>query len=415
MLRHEEPREVGGGAVDPRVLERLPRDADADGHVLTLPRLADVVQERGEQDGVTVVDRLGRLRRERIVARVVEQRRRAGEALEQVHVHRRSVIRIALRTAPDVAPRRQVPLEQADAVECLERTRRIRAAAEQLEERVPDLDRPRRPGRDDVGRHRVERRGGHHPALADDGDERAQDALGRRLDLRQRRRPAQVPVERGRDDVLELPPVLEHRSHEAVDRGRPGSSTNPMPAAIGACCSRTSRFEPRPLQVERTPDADEDLLGLGDRPPLGRAHDPRLLERRADGQLQPSERLRVPESASALLHVRLEQRRHRSEPFAAGLTIVDQAGGEGAGIGALGLEDAGVGRGPRGPVPGEEPAVEHRGRCVQPGRGLDALGRGAHGVAYAQPASHNGYRRRSARAPAPRRLRAVVQDQQVDV
>ena len=139
----EEQHEVGGRRRQSHRLRGLPRDPNAGRDVVALARLADVVQQRTEQQRVAVGHGLGRARGERVVARIGEQSRDAGERLEQVHVDRRPVVRIALRPASDRGPRREVAHEQPEPVERLERARRLGTRPKQLEERVAHVVGPR--------------------------------------------------------------------------------------------------------------------------------------------------------------------------------------------------------------------------------------------------------------------------------
>ncbi len=107
--------------------------------------------------------------------------------------------------------------------------------------------------------------------------------------------------------MLHLTRVFEHRAHQPVDGGKTGF----VLIAHGAGDRRLLLHEepvgssPR-LEVEGTAGSDEELLRLVDRSPLRLSQEPRLVERPADADPEPSERVHVPEPSDALLQVGLE-------------------------------------------------------------------------------------------------------------
>ena len=99
------------------------------------------------------------------------------------------------------------------------------------------------------------------------------------------------------------------RSHQPVDRDQDRArprSPSPRRSRAGARAAAAA-------WDGRSPDAGhcargQELLGVGHVSALGLAEQPGVLERSADGRLEPPERLRVAEPAGTVLQVGLEQR-----------------------------------------------------------------------------------------------------------
>ncbi len=247
--------------------------------------------------------------------------------------------------------------------------------------------------------------------------ERTQDPLGGGVERCRRRGPAQEPVEHRGRDVLDLARLLEHRTHQPVDRRESGlvreaHRRRDRGLLLGEEPVRT----PARLQVERAPDPREELLGAVDRTMFRLAQDARLLERAADRGPDPRERVDVAEPTDALLELGFEQGRDGAEPLAPGVAIGHQALGERARIAADGREHRRTDVVPSRRGSREEPAVEHRRRRIEPfGRDLDADLRRSDRVTDAQAGVPQrvqqglGERRDRVRRPP------LVQDQQVEI
>ena len=100
----------------------------ADDAVVTRPPLADVVQQRADEQQVRTADGAG-------------QPGGVGGGLGEVPVDGEAVVRVALRTVPDVLPVRQQALEQTDLVQRLQH-RRPRAGRWPAARRTPPGPRP---------------------------------------------------------------------------------------------------------------------------------------------------------------------------------------------------------------------------------------------------------------------------------
>ena len=166
MLGHEEDSELGGRLPGADARERLGGKPRADRHVVPLAHLADVVQQRAQQERVPVGDERRGRPLEGIVGVGVaaEDRPHACEGAREVCVDREPVVGVPLWTAADVGPRRKVSGQAIEPVERLERLDPSLAGPQHAQEGLED-----RRGPDhrvlDVGRlDRVEERRRRHAA-----------------------------------------------------------------------------------------------------------------------------------------------------------------------------------------------------------------------------------------------------------
>ena len=314
----------------------------------------------------------------------------AGERRQQVHVDRGPVIGISLGTASDRPPRGHVAFEQADAIEGLERVDRRGAAtagargtpfgsvgstAGRRRSTPPTSRRARRP----ASRARRARSRRTHA-----GSPRGSASSGAVGEVPRRNRSNTEAV-----DVLDLARLLEHRTHQPVDRGESGlvreahrrrdrrlllrqEPIRTPAASPGAARSRTRVRNSSAPSTERRSASRRMPASSSGRPIAVRSH---------------AERVDVPEPTDALLELGFEQRRDRAEPLTPG--VADPPPGVRAN--ARGSPRTGASTAERtSSHPGvgsrEDPAVEHRRRRVEPfGRDLGAGLRRSDRVTDAEP------------------------------
>jgi len=217
VLGDHERRELGGVWLQVHRVELPAREVGPGRHVVTLPHLADVMQQGTEEQCVMVVDGRRELGGDRVGGRILEEPGHRREGAREVTVDREPVIGIALRARPHLAPRREEPLEQPDPVENVERRHAAALAAQQGQERVTGWLVPRDGFDDATVGDRVDE--GRSDLAVGRCRKRLQHA-GRALDLDRGRGTGagSHPGERRPYDRVDHTRALEHRAHESIDR-----------------------------------------------------------------------------------------------------------------------------------------------------------------------------------------------------
>ena len=137
MLRDHEPGQRTRTFGHPHPQERLHRDPGSFRDVPSETGLPDVVQQGSEPQGVVIRDGACRFRRHRfLLVAAIEEKAHRLERVQQVNVDGEPVVRIALRAAANGRPGRDVPGEQSDPVEHLERCHTCGSRRKKLEEGV---------------------------------------------------------------------------------------------------------------------------------------------------------------------------------------------------------------------------------------------------------------------------------------
>ena len=229
VVRDHERRELAVVVVDAHRGELLGCDRRAERHVVALADLADVVQQRAQQQGVGPL-------------LAAEQRPHVRGGARQMRVDREPVVRVALGPAPDVGPARQEPLQQIGAVEHVEHRDPVGAATEQREERLADR---RGPG------HRV----GTRRRRSRPGSRRGSHRRHRRPPRgRAGRRRARPRIAAGSTGWLQhassgdgerrfhVARVLEQRPHQRIGRHEPRPVGEPEP-----CRERRLQLDDQPV------------------------------------------------------------------------------------------------------------------------------------------------------------------------
>ncbi len=148
VVAHEPGDDLAPFAVEPDAPHHAERDVGADLRVVTGKSLADVVEERTEQQELRTPAGARDDAVEPGVAGLagVEQRGALRERFEQVPIDGEAVVRVALRTGPHVLPLGQESNEDAFVVECLEHGDGTGAGPQQPQERGALPHVPRRLG-----------------------------------------------------------------------------------------------------------------------------------------------------------------------------------------------------------------------------------------------------------------------------
>src|SRR6266540_4000006 len=166
VLRDQEQREIARVGRQAHSLERGRRLVHPDRHVVPQARLPDVVQQRAEQEAIPLWDRGGGLRDERVaLVAAIEEPGHPSQGIEQVHVHRASVIRVALRSAPDRFPLREEAGQDPEPVQRLQRPRALLAGPHDRQECLANGVGPLDLFLDQHVLDPVERGGPHDPSL----------------------------------------------------------------------------------------------------------------------------------------------------------------------------------------------------------------------------------------------------------
>ena len=243
----------------------------------------------------------------------------ARERAREVRVDREPVVRVSLWAAADVGPRRQVAGQQIEPVEGLERSgRRHRPAARAGTPRGSPGSRPPGPRRRPPRSRRASRPTARRRLRPTSPAPRSTPSLS----VESAPPAPRVPAARSRSvtnrtDVVDVTRVLEHRrispsvalrarlvrrTHLPRDRGLEigGEAVGPARRSRGAASLRArTRNSSAAARASRSP----------------RAEQPGVLERKADGLLEPADRRDVAEPADPFFQVGLEQVRGRTEPL----------------------------------------------------------------------------------------------------
>ena len=237
-----------------------------------------------------------------------------------------AVVRVALRPAADVAPRREISPQEPEPVEQGERTGAVGAGAHQAQEPVADPvvpdDRVRHLGpgeRVDESRPRL------RPALGHVGQHG--EHVGRPIDRLRRRAAAAGTRERQRalhhsvDDAS----AFEHRTHQGVDRRQTRLVFEPHARRhLGLQVGRQPVGSLPGLHVHGVSCPHQKLLGLVDRRSVVGADQSRVDERLPHRDGEPVERGDVAKPADAVLEVGREVVGTRSGVPTAPDAILDQ-------------------------------------------------------------------------------------------
>ncbi len=236
MFAHETFDEVAVGAIEAHALADRARDGCALRAVVTRAcDLADVVQQRGDEEQVGP-------------CHVLAQARRDDDGLDAVSVDGELVDRVSLRARTHRRPLGQPDVDDAAQIEALPHVDDAGPAREEPHETLPDLSRPR---------------GGQRPAARDEvregrrPDERT--PRGRRSGGAQQRQVPAVAAPRAEDDlaVVQVQPVPERRQRRSArpDAQRPGSLR-----LAGRAHGRVRHVRDRARRVD---DARQQLVAVG--------------------------------------------------------------------------------------------------------------------------------------------------------
>ena len=266
MLGNHEPREVVRGPVHVHPPQKIPGDPCPHGDVTAFADLADVVQQRPEQQRVAIVDLLDGLAFH-LVVRVVstEQATHLRERFGEVGVDGQPVIGVALRTAADLRPGGEEPNQQAESIERIEGGDSGPPGPQDPQECVADADRPLDVLRHGRGIQPIEHRDGREPSGLRGLGEGHQDPLGRDREVGSALGPIidKEPFEDRLAHMHDLAGVLEHRAHQGVRGGEAPAVLEPQRPGQPRLMLQVHpvRLLPR-LQVQGASHPNQELLRL---------------------------------------------------------------------------------------------------------------------------------------------------------